>query len=460
MSAEASGPGESPPSVATPDVGSGNGSRWARELHAWQRRSRERPRWTRLLALGALSAILLGAIAYAAYLWHYSTTHVSTDDAFIAGHIAAVSPRVAGTTVAVLVNDNQDVKAGDVLVRLDPRDFEAALAQAQAAVEAARGELDNAVASVPLTDETTRSLLAEAGAALAASGHARQVTEHELEQRRDDLAAKQAAVAAAQAAARAAQSDYDRTRLDRDRARALFDKELTARQDLDHAEAALTNAAAMLDMARHRLAQAENDAAQAAAAVRSHEATVAQARERVAQSRAAVATAAGQRQQVRVRQAQVDAARGRLQIALANLRQAQLNLEYTTIRAPITGRVTKKAVELGQVVAPGQPLLAVVDLDDLWVTANYKETDLTRVRPGQPAIVRVDTYPGKVFRGRVDSIQGGSGAVFSLLPPENATGNYVKIVQRIPVKIVLAPGENAGHLLVPGMSVVPTITLR
>jgi membrane fusion protein (multidrug efflux system) len=460
VSAEGYDPGESGPSIATPDVGSENGSRWARELNAWQRRSRQRPTWTRLLALGVLSVVLLGAIAYAAYLWHYSTTHVSTDDAFIAGHIAAVSPRISGTTIEILVNDNQDVKAGDVLVRLDPRDYQVAVAQAQAAVEAARGDLENAVANVPLTDETTRSLLAEANASLAASGHARQGTEHDLEQRRNDLAAKQAAVNAAQAAVRAAQADYDRTRLDRDRAQELFNKELTARQDLDHAEAAFANSSAMLDMARYRLAQAENDAAQAAGAIRSQEATVAQARERVVQSRAAMANAQSQRQQVSVRQAQVSAARGRLQIAVANFQQAQLNLDYTTIRAPISGRVTKKAVEPGQVVSPGQPLLSVVDLDDLWVIANYKETELTRVRAGQPAIVELDTYPGKVFKGRVDSIQGGSGAVFSLLPPENATGNYVKIVQRIPVKIVLAPGENAGHLLVPGMSVVPTITLR
>jgi membrane fusion protein (multidrug efflux system) len=216
----------------------------------------------------------------------------------------------------------------------------------------------------------------------------------------------------------------------------------------------------MLDVARHRLAQAQNDAAQAAGAIRSQEATVAQARERIVQSRAAMANAQSQRQQVRVRQAQVEAARGRLQIALANLQQAQLNADYTSIRAPIAGRVTRKAVEIGQVVSPGQPLLSVVDLDDVWVIANYKETELTRVRAGQPAKVEVDMYPGKVFKGRVDSIQGGSGAVFSLLPPENATGNYVKIVQRIPIKIVLDRGENAGHLLVPGMSVVPTVTLR
>jgi membrane fusion protein (multidrug efflux system) len=446
--------------IATPDIAAENGSRWAREFHAWQLRSHHRPSWTRVLVLGVLGLVLLGAIAYGIYLWRYSLTHVSTDDAFMAGHIAAVSPRISGITVGVLVNDNQDVKAGDVLVRLDPRDYQVAVVQAEAAVEAARGDLENAAASVPLADESTRSLLEEANASLAASGHGRQITEHDLEQKRNDLAAKQAAVSAAQAAVRAAESDHERTKLDRDRARALFGKELVARQDLDHAEAAFGSAEAMLDVARHRLAQARDDAAQAAGAVRSQESAVAQAAERVAQSRAAMGNAQSQRQQVKVRRAQVDASRGRLQIALANLQQAQLNLDYATIRAPIAGRVTKKAVELGQVVSPGQPLLSIVDLDDLWVIANYKETELTRVRPGQAATVEVDTYPGKVFKGHVDSIQGGSGAVFSLLPPENASGNYVKIVQRIPVKIVLDRGENAGHLLVPGMSVVPEISLR
>jgi membrane fusion protein (multidrug efflux system) len=216
----------------------------------------------------------------------------------------------------------------------------------------------------------------------------------------------------------------------------------------------------MLDVARHKLAQAQDDVRQAAAAVRSQQAALAQAGQRVAQSRAAMANAESQRQQVKLRQAQVDAARGRLELALANLKQAQLNLDYTTIRAPFDGRVSKKAVEVGQVVQTGQALLSIVSLDDVWVIANYKETELTDVRPGQRATVAVDAYPGQVFQGRVDSVQGGSGAVFSLLPPENASGNYVKVVQRIPVKIVLDPRENARHLLVPGMSVVPTIAIR
>jgi membrane fusion protein (multidrug efflux system) len=443
-----------------PQVPGTNGSPWVREFRTWQDRSRRQLSRRRLVGLAAAALVVLAALGYGAHLWHYSQTHIATDDAFIAGHIAPVSPRVTGTVAEVLADDNRDVQAGAILVRLDPRDYQVALTQAQAAVEAARGELQNAAASVPLADASTRSLLREADAALAAVGHGEEMAEHDLDQQRSELAGKRAAVAAAGAALTAAEADFSRAKLDRERAGELFRRELIARQDLDHADAAFKNAQAMLDLARHRLTQAQEDVRNSSAAVASQAAAVAQARQRVAQSRASVANAQSQRQQVQVREALVAAAQGRLQLALANLQQAQLNLDYTAIRAPFTGRVSRKAVEVGQVVAAGQALLAVVDLDDVWVVANFKETQLTDVRPGQPALVRVDTYPGVVFHARVDSIQGGSGAVFSLLPPENATGNYVKVVQRIPVKLAIDRSDNAGHLLVPGMSVVPTIELR
>jgi membrane fusion protein (multidrug efflux system) len=430
------------------------------EFQWWQLRPPQRLPKARLVALGLVALVLLSAIGYAAYLWRYSQTHVSTDDAFIAGHIAPVSARVAGTVIEVLAGDNQDAKAGNVLVRLDPRDYQVAVAQARASVEAAQGELQNALTNVPLADETTRSLLREADAALAAARHGHEIAQHDLEQRRSDLRAKQAAVSGAEATVRGAEADFERAKLDRDRIAELYKTQLVARQDLDHAEAAFKNAQAGLEVARHKLAEAQDGTAQAAAAIQGQSAAVAQARQRVVQSEAAVATAQGNRQQVKVKEAAVEAARGRLQLAMASLEQAQLNLDYTTIRAPFDGRVSKKTVEVGQVVQAGQALLSVVSLDDIWVIANYKETQLTDVRPGQTATVAVDTYPGVVFKARVDSIQGGSGAVFSLLPPENATGNYVKVVQRIPVKLVLDPGENTRHLLVPGMSVIPTIALR
>lgn len=414
----------------------------------------------RVLALGVLGLVLLAGLAYGIYLWRYWRVHVSTNDAYIAGHISPVSTRISGTVLQVLVNDNQDMKAGDPLARLDPRDYEVAVAQARAAVEAAKADLENAVVTVPLTDETTRSLVQQAEATLAATRDGSQMAGHDLEQRRGDLLSKQAAQAAAAAALRAAEADLERARLDRDRLAELVKAQLVAQQDYDHAEAAYQNALATRDAARQKLDQARADVLQGEAAVRSQGAALAQSQKRISESAAALSNAQSQRQQVKVKEAQVAAARGHLAQALANLQQAELNLVYTTIRAPMSGRVTKKTVEVGQVVQPGQSLLSVVELDDVWVVANYKETELTHVRPGQRATVTVDAYPGVVFKARVDSIQAGSGAVFSLLPPENATGNFVKVVQRVPVKLVFEPGDSARHLLVPGVSVVPTIEIR
>ncbi|HEY7433594.1 MAG TPA: HlyD family secretion protein [Methylomirabilota bacterium] len=408
----------------------------------------------------AIVVVVLGFVAYGGYLWYYWRHHISTDDAYISARIAPMSARVPGIVIEVLVNDNQDVKADQVLVRLDPRDYEVAVAQARAAVAGAKGDLETALAGVPLTDESTRSLVQQADAALGATRHGTEMARHDLEERRGALLAKQAAVAAADAAVRAAQADYDRSKSDRDRMAALVKAQLVAQQDWDHAEATFKTSEATLDAARKRLDLARSEVAQAEASLRTQQAAIAQSVRRVDESRASLENARSQRQQVRQRQAQVEAGQGRLAQALANLQQAELNLAYCTIRAPMAGRVSRKTVEMGQVVAVGQSLLAVVDLDDVWVVANYKETELTHVRPGQRATVTVDAYPGKTFKARVDSIQAGSGAVFSLLPPENATGNFVKVVQRVPVKLVFERGENDQHLLVPGMSAVPIIAIR
>ena len=423
------------------------------------RREDQNP-WRRLILPIAAGLVIIGGLAYGGYLWHYSRTHVSTDDAYVAAHMAPISVRVPGTVIEVAVDDNQDVKAGDVLVRLDPKDYEVALAQARAAADAAKADLENARVNVPLTDETTQSLVHQAEAALEAAKDASQVAAHDLEERQGQLKAKRAAEAAAVATVRMAEADLERARLDRERLRDLVEAKMIAQQDFDHADAAFKSAQAGLDVARQKVSQAGEEVVQAEATVRSQTATVAQTRRRREEAEAALSTARSQRQQVKVRQAQVDAAQGKVAQALANLRQAELNLEYATVRAPVGGRVSKKTVEVGQVVQPGQPLLALVDLDNVWIVANFKETALTNVRPGQRAVIEVDTYPGTAFKARVDSIQAGSGAVFSLLPPENATGNFVKVVQRVPVKLVFEPGENSRHLLVPGMSVVPTIELH
>ncbi|HTX52598.1 MAG TPA: HlyD family secretion protein [Candidatus Baltobacteraceae bacterium] len=408
----------------------------------------------------AAGLLLILGLSYGGYLWHYSQTHVSTDDAYVAGHLAPVSARISGTVKDIRVTDNQDVKAGDVLLLLDPRDYEVALAQARAAVEAAKGDLENSVVNVPLTDESTRSLVQQAEASVAVSREASQVAAHDLEDRQGALKAKRAAEAAAKASVQMAEADLEKARLDRDRMKDLVDSRMVAQQDFDHADAAFRSAQAALESARQRASQAGEEVGQAEAAVRSQTATVAQSRRHIQEATAALANATSQRQQVKVRETQVESARGRLAQATANLQQAELNLEYTTITAPVGGRVSKKTVEVGQVVQPGQTLLSIVDLDDIWIVANFKETELTHVRAGQRVTVRIDTYPGVDFKARVDSIQAGSGAVFSLLPPENATGNFVKVVQRIPVKLIIERGENARHLLVPGMSVVPTIDLN
>jgi membrane fusion protein (multidrug efflux system) len=258
----------------------------------------------------------------------------------------------------------------------------------------------------------------------------------------------------------AREADHERADLDRGRMRELLDRAFIARQEFDHADAAFKSSAAALEAARQRLAFAHAEEAQAQAEVESQEVTLAQAGRQREEADAALRHARSRRGELPIRSAEAASAEALMAEARATLREAELNLEYATITAPVAGRVTRRTVEAGQVVQPGQPLLAVVDVANVWVIANYKETQLTHVRPGQPASISVDTHPGLTLRARVDSIQSGTGSRFSLLPPENASGNFVKVVQRIPVKLVLEPGQNGHALLVPGMSVVPVIQLR
>ncbi|MEK7386147.1 MAG: HlyD family secretion protein, partial [candidate division NC10 bacterium] len=359
-----------------------------------------------------------------------------------------------------LVEDNRTVKQGDILVRLDPRDYQVKLEHARAAVATARSRVSGATSGVPLTDESTRSQVAQAGAAVEAARLGVDMAGRVLAERAGNLRAKQAAVAAARSEVEAREAGFERAQLDRGRMDELVRRGLVAQQDFDHADAAFKTARAALEAARQKLDMALGELAQAQAEVENRTIAVAQAQHRREEAEAALATARSRRREVTIREADAGMAEAQLAEARANVREADLGVEYTTIRAPMTGRVTRKTVEVGQVVQPGQPLLAVVSLDEVWIVANYKETQLTDVRPGQPATIRVDTYPGLVLRARVDSIQSGTGSRFTLLPPENASGNFVKVVQRIPVKLVLEPGENGRELLVPGMSVIPTIEVR
>ncbi|HUP35542.1 MAG TPA: HlyD family secretion protein [Candidatus Limnocylindria bacterium] len=402
----------------------------------------------------------MAAGAYGVHAWRYWSRHVSTDDAFVEAHVSPVSARVRGTVLEVLVRDNQEVPAEAPLVRLDPRDLEVKVQQARAALATATGRLGMATEGVPMTDESTRSQVTRAEATVAGAALGIDSARRTLEERRSRLLARRASVQAALADVAARQADFERARLDHRRMRELIERGLIARQEFDHADAAFNTAAAALEATRRRVDVAHAEVAQAEAEVAAQEVVLTQAQRLLEGAEAAHAEARSRRREVAIRSSEAVSVEAEVAEARADLREAELNLEYATITAPVAGRVTRRTVEVGQTVQPGQPLLAIVDATPTWVVANYKETQLTHVRPGQRAWVTVDTHPGLVFRARVDSIQRGTGSRFSLLPPENASGNYVKVVQRIPVKLVLEPGQNGHALLVPGMSVIPVIELR
>ena len=397
-----------------------------------------RGKWILLIVLVALAAG-----AYAAWL-HYAD-RVSSDDAQVEGHITAVAPKVAGNVVEVLVKDNEAVKAGQVLVRIDPRDYQAKVEIAKAEVVRAESQLKSARAVVPLTNETTQSGTAAASAGLAD-------TEAELERAR--LGFEQASgsdLAYARANVGVKQANNDRAQADLARMKPLVEKEEISKLQYDSYVAAARVAESDLQAARERLISAQNDA-------RIRNAALAAAQSRVAQAQAGVQTSLANRKQVDVRSADAGTAAAAVEQAQANLAAAELQLSYCTIAAAVDGSVTRKSVEVGQFVSPGQGLMAIVPLQNTWVTANFKETQLAGVHPGQRAEIHVDMY-GRNIGGTVDSIAGATGSRLSLLPPENATGNFVKVVQRIPVKILVDRNQEEARNLVlrPGMNVDVTI---
>jgi membrane fusion protein (multidrug efflux system) len=368
----------------------------------------------RTLLLGA-AVVALCAIALA--WWHFSGRE-STDDAQVEGHVVPVAARVGGTVLSVLVKDNQPVEKDALLVRVDPRDYEVAAARAAADLAENEATARAAQTTVPLTSTTATSQETAADS---------------------DLAGSQARLAAAQAVLREVQARERQTAGDVERFRPLLAKDEISKQQFDAASTAADSARAAREAAE--------------AAVQGAEKAVAAARARLAQARTG-------REQVDIVSARAASAAARVEMARAALEQAKLNLSYTEVKAPVGGVVSRKTVEAGQVVQPGQPLLALVPLDDVWIVANFKESQLKQIRPGQPVEIDVDAYGGRTFHGRVDSIAAATGSRFSLLPPENATGNYVKVVQRVPVKIVLEASQDPEHLLRPGMSVVPTVLTR
>lgn len=394
-----------------------------------------------LLLIGGLAVV--AAVAFGFYL--HSRNRISTDDAQVDGHIVPIAAKISGSVEQVLVDDNQQVKAGDVLVRIDPRDYQARLDQARAALAIAEAQARGAQVGVPWTSAVMSSGMSSAEAQVATA-------QAELSRARVD--AQQAAnadLAYAQANVKSAQANDDKAKADLERMKPLVAKAEISQQQYDSYVAAARVAQGQLEAAQQKLLSARDQA-------QSNEDKVNAAQARLEQSRAAVAQAQANRKQVDISTAQSASAAASVQQARANLETAQLLLSYATLQAPVAGVVTKKTVQLGQILQPGQSLMTLVPLQDVWVTANFKETELKNVRVGQRAEVHVDMY-GRNFPGRVDSIAGATGTRLSLLPPENATGNYVKVVQRIPVKITLDPLPQ-GFVLRPGMNVDATIFTR
>lgn len=423
-----------------------------------------------LIIAGAV--LLIGAIIGIRY-WLYARAHESTDDAFIDGHIIQVSPKAAGYVAKIYVDDNQQVKAGDLLVEIDARDYEVRLRQAQAALDAGIAKENEAKRNVTLTRATSAATVQQARAAVQRSRS--DVTSQQAGAASAQSSAAQAAaavgtaqanVAQLQAQVRAAQAEVTRASADVERYRTLYGKDEVSKQQLDQAVAAARTANAELESARQRVAAAEAQVNEARAAQAAAAQSAQRARTQIGGAQAGVSESIGRLaaantapQEVAVSEAQAATATASTEQLRAQLAQAELELSYTKIYAPEDGRVTRKSVEEGALVQIGQPLLAIVP-GDVWVTANFKESQIGGMTRGQPVEITVDAYPDKTFKGHVDSIQAGTGARFSLIPPENATGNYVKVVQRVPVKIVFDEPPDPKHMLAPGMSVVPEVRVR
>ena len=396
------------------------------------------PTVRRLLAVGGL--VLLAVVAGLFVYYHNRET---TDDAQVDGHITPIASKIYGRVAEVLVTDNEPVKAGQVLVRIDPRDYQASLDQSKAALTLAESDAASAGVDVPRTRENVASGTSSADAQLAGAIADLDRARVSYEQARtSDLAWAQANIEKSQANAELAQADLARYK-------PLLDKGEISKQQYDAAKANADATASALRADQEKLAQAQR-------AVDIARAQMLAASARVEQAKAGVAAAHADVRQISMRTSDAQGKIAKVQQARALLAAAELNLGYTEIAAPVAGVATHKQVEPGQIVQQGQGLLVVVPLQDVWVTANFKETQLRKMRPGQKAYVHVDTY-GETFPGHLDSIAGATGAMLSLLPPENATGNYVKVVQRIPVKIVFDPIPQEKAILRPGMNVDATV---
>jgi membrane fusion protein (multidrug efflux system) len=397
------------------------------------------PKFRRLLIAGA-AILFVGLLAMGAF---YGGS-VSTEDAQVDGHIAPIASKVYGNVIQVLVDDNQHVKAGQVLVRIDRRDYQVKVDQARAALALAEAQAKAAQVSVPLTAGMTAS---------ETSGSQAKVSAAAADFERAQAAYEQAAgpdLASAQASIDAKKAQFEKANSDLERMKPLLSKAEISQQEFDSYSSAARVAESELKAAQENQSAKEKERDIRKAITLSAQAQLQRAQAELSGSRAS-------EQQVPIRNAEAASAQASVDKAKADLEAAELQLSYTTITAPVDGVITRKSVETGQVIQAGQQLIVLIPLDHVWVTANFKETQLKNVHSGQEAEIKVDMY-GHEFHGHVDSIAGATGARTSLLPPENATGNFVKVVQRIPVKILV--DANRDFILRPGMNVEAKIITK
>ncbi len=390
--------------------------------------TKQKPR-RRFIIIGVVAVLVVVGLLW----WWHSTYYEDTDDAQVNGHLIQISARIQGHVLKVNVDENQYVDAGTVIAELDPKDFQTAVQQDEANLESAEASYEAAKVNVPVTHISTGSTLSSAGSDVSSADAQVTQSQHQLQ--------------AAQAAVLQADANNIKAQLDLQRYKPLVEKDVISKQQFDAAVAAADGDKAALEQAKANL-EAANSAVRVA-------------KDRVASAQASFRNAETGPQQVAIQRARADQAAAQVEQARAALDQAKLNLSYTTIVAPTAGIITKKSVEVGQNVSVGQNMATLVSLDDIWITANFKETQLEHMRQGQHVEIGVDAYGGRKYDGKITQIGGATGSVLSLFPPENATGNYVKVVQRIPVRIDLTNhDQNSDHLLRPGMSVEPKVKVK
>ncbi|MGF1937195.1 MAG: HlyD family secretion protein [Nostoc sp. ChiQUE02] len=433
---------------------------------------RKKPTGLILAGLG-VGAIVAGTFGY--NYWQYASTHQETDNATVAGNIHQVSSRIPGTVSEVLVNDNQLVQPGQLLVKLDPRDYQSKVQQAQAALENARGQAQAAQANIALSSQTTSGKTTQAQgdvsgavAAISTAQAAVQEAQAGIPAAQAEVRLAEAGIPAAQAQVAQANANLERAQADYNRYNELYQSGAIARQQLDTAKAAYNVATAQKNAAVQGVEQAQAKLASARVGVAKAQSQLAQAQENVTNAQAKLAASKGGLQQATaggqdttVKRSQYEAAKAAIAQSEASLKDAQLQLSYANITAPSAGRVGRKNVEVGNRVQSGTPLMAIVD-NEYWVIANFKETQLEKMRPGEPVEIKLDAFPHHAFIGRVDSISPASGAQFALLPPDNATGNFTKVVQRIPVKVVFDQKSIQGYesRITPGMSAEVAVEVK